>query len=59
MDLYDENDKIIPVKVKEPWELVYLDTSPDPCEVYCVDGLLNEGHVVPDEAGHDYFSCTF
>ena len=48
-----------PVKIKEAWELIDLDALPDPAEVDGVDGLLDEGHVVPDEPRHDHFCCAF
>ena len=41
-----------PVKVEEARELVDLDCRAKSREVDGVDGLLDQGQVVPDEAGH-------
>ena len=42
-----------PVEVEKAWEFVDLNTGPESGEVDGVDGLLNQGEVVPDEAGHE------
>ena len=42
-----------PIEVQKAREFVDLDARTESGEVNGVDGLLNQGQVVPDEAGHE------
>ena len=42
-----------PIEVQKARELVDLDAGTESGEVNGVDGLLNQGQVVPYEAGHE------
>ena len=50
-----KNEKFsdLPVEVQEAGELVDLDARTESSEVNGVDGLLDQGKVVPNEAGHE------